>query len=537
METEIATMARENKAPIVNSRAYSACIVIGLSALGFAFYAHQTGNANSSAERGIASKTAANESLPILIDSVTVEQVNHSVASSVSGEVEPFRTTTVASEVGERMISRKVQRGDRVAPGQILALLFDGTAQIALAQAQHEFEQAKSTRMAAETDYQRLIVETDSARSQARAQVEQALSEVQRARSGSLQANAGQRKALSFTRKQEMRQAEDALAQTKVDEKLALTERNRQNYLLKEGAISRDAMDRVQAAYDSAVARRQSAEQGLSLAREGARQEDRDSAEAQVAGANAQVAATEHQVEQARASLRVAETRDTRLTAARQQIDTLKAREKETLDAVHSAEVALSKRQILAPFSGRILATTAEQGDMLAPGSQILKVGEIDKVKVVFAAPESIRPGLRVGQVMNITVDSLPGRKFSGEITALGYQADTRSRSFPIEVTVHNQDESLLPSMVARTCFNSGPSVSHILIPSSAITGGAHGETMVYLLKRDHAILREVKLGAPSGDSVEITSGLEIGDSIAAAPQRLTDGAAVRITGATASIR
>ncbi len=530
-------MARKNDAWVLNLRAYAALIVVVLSVLGIAIVSHQTGAAKVGAERDVASKLAATENLPILVDSVTVEQVNNSAASYISGDVEPYRLATVASEVGERMISRKVQRGDHVAAGQILALLFDDTAKISLAQAQHEFEQAKSTRMAAETDYQRLIVETESSRTQARAQVEQALSEVQRARSGSLQASAGQRKAMSFTRKQELRQAEDALAQAKVDERLALTERNRQNYLLKEGAISRDAMDRAQAAYDSAAARRQSADQGLSLAREGARQEDRDSAEAQVAGANAQVASAEHQVEQARASLRAAETRDTRLTAARQQIETLKAKEKGALDAVHSASVALSKRQIVAPFSGRILAIMAEKGDMLAPASPVLRIGEIDKVKVVFAAPESIRPGLHCGQATTITVDSLPGQRFKGEITALGYQADTRSRSFPVEVTVQNPKEALLPSMVARTCFNSGPSITHLLIPSSAVTGGAHGETMVYLLKQDHALLREVKLGAPSGDSVEIISGLEIGDAIAAAPQRLSDGAAVRITGATASIR
>ncbi len=156
---------------------------------------------------------------------------------------------------------------------------------------------------------------------------------------------------------------------------------------MREGAGPQEALDRAQATYDSAVARRQSAEQSVSLAKEGARQEDRETAAAQVTAAQAQMAGATHGVEQARAGLRIAETRDTRLATLRRQIDGLRAQEAQTQDAVRQAEIALEKRTIRAPFAGRVLATLADVGDLMAPGTSVARLGRIDRVKVTFAVP------------------------------------------------------------------------------------------------------------------------------------------------------
>src|SRR5262249_20766141 len=161
------------------------------------------------------------------------------------------------------------------------------------------------------------------------------------------------------------------------------------------------------ATHEAAAARRASAEQALSLAQEGTRQEDRDAAAAQVSSARAGIDAAGRRIDEARAALRSTGARDARLAALRGGIDALRAQEAGARDAVRQAEIALGKRTIRAPFSARVLATLTDAGEMASPGGPIVRLGAIDRVKVTFAVPEASRPSLRVGRPVRIAVDAL----------------------------------------------------------------------------------------------------------------------------------
>jgi RND family efflux transporter MFP subunit len=486
--------------------------------------------AQSGPESRRLSSSHATTSPTLLVEAVRARSQLVQPENRISGQVEPYHTATVAAEVAERIIRRPIERGDHVEKGALLAALFSDSAATALAQARSASAQAMAARRQAETDYQRAVIETDAARQQALAQVNQARADQQNAHAQYTQAAAGERKALSLTRQQERLQAEDALTQAQSDERLARIECDRYAYLVREGAAAQQSLDRAQATLDAAAGRRQSAEQVLSLAREGARQEDKDAAAAQVSAARAQIDAAQQRVEEARAALRIANTRDTRLAVLRRQIDGLRAQEAQAREAVRQAQIALDKRAIRAPFTGRILATLADVGDMMSPGTPIARLGEIRRVKVTFAVPEPSRPALPLGLAVHIAADALQGRTFTGRITALGFQADPRSRAFPIEVTVDNPEEALLPNMVTRLCLPVGPVSHRTLIPSSAVASDG-AITYVFVLRGGRALRREVTLGAPVGDSVEALGGLQSGEQIAATPQRLSDGANVRISG------
>ena len=69
-------------------------------------------------------------------------------------------------------------------------------------------------------------------------------------------ARAAQRRTDSFTRKQELKQAEDALDQAAIAENLSQLDLKRVRQLVSQGAEAPQALDRATAAYDSAVARR-----------------------------------------------------------------------------------------------------------------------------------------------------------------------------------------------------------------------------------------------------------------------------------------
>src|SRR5207249_6298949 len=97
------------------------------------------------------------------------------------------------------------------------------------------------------------------------------------------------------------------------------------------------------------------------------------------------------------------------------------------------------------------------------------RIGEIARVKATFAVPEASRLRLREGQAVTLTADALPGRVFAGRITLLGLQADTRARTFPVEVTVGNADRALLPAMVTRLRLPVGPLARRTMAPVDAV--------------------------------------------------------------------
>ena len=516
---------------MMNRNRFVSRLVLSLSALvaagsGALYLVHAQSRPASDLKNATTTRPA--EPPALLVEAVSVHRQDVTIENALTGQVEPLRIATVAAEAARRLVSRPVQQGDRVVAGASLAMLETDTAQAALDQARAVVLQTVAARRQAESDLARTGVETDAARQQAHAALEQAAAAERQARAQVAQAGAGRQKAIALTRRQELRQAEAGLAQARSDERLAKIENGRNVLLVREGAAPRQSLDRTQAALEVASARRQSAEEALSLANEGARQEDITVASAQVDAADAQVRSAVAQTQSARAAVRIANTRDTRLEALRHSIEGLRAQEAQAVAAVHQAEISLGKSRIVAPFTGRVLATPAEPGEMTAIGTPLVRLGAIDRVKVTFSVPESSRPPLHTGQTATIRVDALPGQQFPGVLSVLGFQADPKARSFPIEITVANPGERLLPNMVAHLILSVDRPATRLLAPIGAVTSD-NGTPCVYVLRHEKAVRTAVKLGAPLGDQVEILQGLQAGDRIAATPQRLTDGVTVRI--------
>lgn len=444
--------------------------------------------------------TAARPEPVLLVEAVRVRVQSVRSENRLSGQVEPVQVATIAAEVGARIVARPREQGDNIVRGGLVAALDDDAARASLDQAIASYDQARATRSQAESEYARAFVETEAARQQAGAQLMLAL--------------AGEQKTRRFTRDQELRQAEAGLSQARTDERLARIEAQRYRDLVGQGATAQQMLDRAQADLDAAVARRVSAEQAVSLAREGARSED--------------ITAARAQVETARAGQRIANTRPARLAALRKQIDALRAQEAQAAAQTRQARIHLAKHRVLSPFGGRVLATLAEAGEMVAPSTPLVRVGRIAQVKVTFRVPEASRAALRLGQPVTITADAVAHKAFTGRITLLGFEADQRARTFAIEVTVSNPREDLLPNMVARLRLPLGLAIRRALVPVEAVA--IDGATpYVFVLDDNKAVRRDVVLGTPLGDQVEVLRGLAPGQQIAATPQRLTDGARVRV--------
>ncbi len=175
----------------------------------------------------------------------------------------------------------------------------------------------------------------------------------------------------------------------------------------------------------------------------------------------------------------------------------------------------LENTVLRAPVSGVVTARNYDKGDMYAMASPIYTIQQISPVKLLVAVSESDYTKVKKGDSVNITVDALPGKSFSGKIVRLYPVMDAASHTFSAEVNVANSDRSLRPGMFARATVNMGTNNSIVIPDSAVLKQQGSGDRGVFVLKNDGTVeLRIVKLGRHFDSKYEILSGLEAGDKV-----------------------
>lgn len=140
--------------------------------------------------------------------------------------------------------------------------------------------------------------------------------------------------------------------------------------------------------------------------------------------------------DKARSLYLVAEARLNGLGAQRKQIEAQillhKARIEET-------DVLLKYALIRAPYDGYVRRKIVEVGDLVTPGSPVLVVDDLSKVKVIGLVAETDIPKVRIGSDVTLKIDALPELAPAGKVTRIVWSGDPRSRAFSVEIVVPNR--------------------------------------------------------------------------------------------------
>ena len=134
------------------------------------------------------------------------------------------------------------------------------------------------------------------------------------------------------------------------------------------------------------------------------------------------------------------------------------------------------------------------------------------------------------GQAIEVQVDALPGKPFHAKVNAVDPQVDSSGRSALLRGRIENPEGRLKPGMFARVRLILAERDNALVVPEEAIVPQG-GKTTVWKVVDGKAIRTEVKTGVRRAAKVEITQGLQAGDTVVTAGQvRLSmDGTLVRI--------
>jgi multidrug efflux pump subunit AcrA (membrane-fusion protein) len=295
-------------------------------------------------------------------------------------------------------------------------------------------------------------------------------------------ANAQRQMAEALAQKADAGPRKQEVEEARIDLNRWEDEYKRMRFLVERKSLPSNDFQKIEAAYNSARERYQ-------MAVEGTRLEDRRAAIAQALAAKAQ--ASEE-------SKRLGDTR------------------------------------LLAPITGNISMRRIDPGQTIASGASVLSIVNLNPAKVRVGVPEAEIGKIKRGAKADISLPSLEGRSFEGQVEIIGVSAEAASRTYAVKIMVPNPGPVLLAGMVAEARIF-GPTKAQVLtIPGEAIVRDPQGAPNVYVYHpdRNRVYARRIEVGLPIGGEVQIRSGLR-GDEqiVVAGQQKLREGTPVQIMG------
>ncbi len=260
------------------------------------------------------------------------------------------------------------------------------------------------------------------------------------------------------------------------------------------------------------------------------------------------------------------------------------------------AKDSLSKTSVYAPMDGTVSSRSSEVGERVQSssefaGTEIMRVADLSKMEVRVKVNENDIVNVKVGDLVKISIDAYPDRKFNGTVREIAASADNNGASgsgtsaqssgtvsddvtnFIVKIRVADKDLALRPGMSATADIETQTVKDAVAVPIQSVTvraaGGMTAEQLeekkakevhersgndidvkidkadaqrdlaklmrvVFVRDGDKVRLQKVETGIADDSVIEVKSGLKPGDEVvsgtyAAISRLLKDGAKIRV--------
>jgi len=183
------------------------------------------------------------------------------------------------------------------------------------------------------------------------------------------------------------------------------------------------------------------------------------------------------------------------------------------------AETYAEKMLIRSPLDGVVSFRGVYVGDRvenMGGGTPMFQIVDNRLLDLTVTVPSVDMAPLAVGQPLTFTADAFPNRTFTGKVTYINPKVDEASRSVKVVAEVANPTGELRGGMFVEGTIRTGERRGVLLVPRAALlswdVAGGTGE--VFVAEGGVAVRRRVRTGAVSGDRVEVSEGVAVGDRL-----------------------
>ncbi|MBI4787360.1 MAG: efflux RND transporter periplasmic adaptor subunit [Chloroflexi bacterium] len=188
-----------------------------------------------------------------------------------------------------------------------------------------------------------------------------------------------------------------------------------------------------------------------------------------------------------------------------------------------AAELALKKAQndlagatLVAPFNGRVLNATALVGDNVSANAAVITLADLTRLEVQTTVGQEDIAQVQPGQSATVTFDARAGETFAGKVSRMTpTKAGTSGAvTYQVFVALDKAPVGLLPGMTADADIIVAERKGVLTLPRRSIRARANATISLQVVQGEQTVTRNVRIGLVGDLNVEILSGLQEGDQV-----------------------
>jgi RND family efflux transporter MFP subunit len=461
----------------------------------------------------------AMELAEIKVEPVIAKLVSEKLAVSGSVQAGGDQLVKITPRAAGKVTKIYAGAGDSVRAGQTLALL--ESADLGQAQAVYRQSQARVGAAAKNLDRQRQLAKLGQF---GRPQIEEARSKAIESERDIQMAerDLGEERTKLLEAQSERLGLDGKVAQARAELDVSKARYDRAESLYKEELVSKQELERFSADFKKAAA-------------------DVDVAQASLAQGVARIDGAKRRVEAGENELKLAKRRGEIVAQGMRREEEVYKGQFLTNREVVEAEATLRLAQVemqgaadgvrllggqpgggntvalTTPISGKVQDRTVTLGETIDPEHAAFTVVNLDQVWAQLAIPPRELSGVRIGDQVELTSETAPGRTFRGTIITIGSTADESTRAISVRTTLGNAGDLLRPGSFVRGYVVTDIRQERVVVPTGALQEHTGRPTIYVALgdKPGNFEIRHVKLGTHVGEMREISEGLKPGERIA----------------------
>lgn len=207
------------------------------------------------------------------------------------------------------------------------------------------------------------------------------------------------------------------------------------------------------------------------------------------------------------------------LEQAQRNLDTSLRTAQATVDkdqaALEQAQRNIEKAKIIAPYDGYVSAVNLNAGDSAGTSTAAIVMADLNALQVKVTVAEVDVTKIKVGQTAQMTLDALPGKTYTAQVTTMSPVGTITQGvvNYPVTLGVTNTDGAIKPGMTANLAIAVERRENVLLVPTRAVRTQGNQKTVTVLYK-GQSIPVPVTVGLSGDQSIEIVSGLREGDEV-----------------------
>ncbi len=180
-------------------------------------------------------------------------------------------------------------------------------------------------------------------------------------------------------------------------------------------------------------------------------------------------------------------------------------------------EAQLDMARVKAPFSGVVETIMLKEGELAAPGMQVIQMVSLNNLKLYGNISARYMTSIKKGEMVIVTFPDVEGLNVEVPIHRVGNVIDNASRTFRIEMKINNRQKKLKPNMYSTIQVNDFKTASTFVVPSVAIKQDIKGNYL-YVASREEGEIkarkRYIETGLSFKDQTMIREGVSQGEEV-----------------------